>query len=96
MGYAKQWHNYEDINNHSDAKRFEIWSIVLYVGESNMKMPSYKERDLFYWLDIKDQIELLLAWVMRSSGIFMRILIIIVILKGLRVGLLCYMWVILM
>ena len=37
-----------------------------------------------------------LAWVMRSSDIIMRILQIIVILKGLRVGLLCYMWVILM
>ena len=47
MGYAKQWHNYEDITNHSDAKRFESWSIVYYVGESNVKMPSYKERDLF-------------------------------------------------
>ena len=47
MGYAKQWHNYEDITNYNDAKRFEIWSIVYYVGESNVKMPSYKERDLF-------------------------------------------------
>ena len=37
-----------------------------------------------------------LAWVMQSSDIIMRILQIIVILKGLRVGLLCYMWVILM
>ena len=47
MGYAKQWHNYEDITNHNDAKRFERWSIVYYVGESNVRMPSYKERDLF-------------------------------------------------
>ena len=47
MGYTKQWHNYQDINNHSDAKMFESWSIVLYVGESNVKMPSYKERDFF-------------------------------------------------
>ena len=69
MGYAKQWHNYEDINNHSDAKRFESWYIVLYVVESNMKMLSYKERDLFYWLDIKDQLEMFLAWVMRSRDI---------------------------
>ena len=43
MGYAKQWHNYEDIRNHNDAKRFESWSIVYYVGESNVKMPSYKK-----------------------------------------------------
>ena len=47
MGYAKQWHNYEDITNHSDAKRFESWSILYYVGKSNVKMPCYKERDLF-------------------------------------------------
>ena len=43
MGYAKQWHNYEDITNHNDAKRFESWSIVYYVGESNVKKPSYKK-----------------------------------------------------
>ena len=47
MGYAKQWHNYEDITNHNDTKRCETWFIVLYVGNSNVKMPSYKERDLF-------------------------------------------------
>ena len=47
MGYAKQCHNYADITTHNAAKRFESWSIVLYVGESNVKMPSYKERDLF-------------------------------------------------
>ena len=47
MGYAEQWHNYEDINNHSEAKRFESWSIVLYVGDSNVRIPSNKERDLF-------------------------------------------------
>ena len=35
------------ITNHSDAKRFESWSIVLYVGDSNVRMPSNKERDLF-------------------------------------------------
>ena len=43
MGYAKYWHNYEDINNHSDAKRYESWSIVYFVSESIVKMPSYKE-----------------------------------------------------
>ena len=59
MGYAKQWHNYEDINNHSDAKRFESWSIVYYVSESNVKMPSNTERDLFWWLDIKHQLIML-------------------------------------
>ena len=47
MGYAKQCHNYADITTHNDANRFESWSIVLYVDESNVKMPSYKERDLF-------------------------------------------------
>ena len=47
MGYAKQWHNYEHITNHNDAKRFEGWSIVLYVGDSNVRMASYKERDFF-------------------------------------------------
>ena len=47
MGYAEQWHNYEDINNHSEAKRFESWSIVLYGGDSNVRIPSNKERDLF-------------------------------------------------
>ena len=43
MGYANYWHSYEDINNHSDAKRFEILYIVLYVGDSNVRMPSNKE-----------------------------------------------------
>ena len=38
---------------------FASWFIVLYVGDSNVKMPSYKERDLFKWLDIKDQLKLL-------------------------------------
>ena len=47
MGYAKQWHNYEDITNHNDAKRFEGWSIVLYVSDSNVRMASDKVRDLF-------------------------------------------------
>ena len=59
MGYAEQWHNYEDINNHSEAKRFESWSIVLYVGDSNVIMPSNKERDSLWWLDIKDQLKCL-------------------------------------
>ena len=58
---AKQWHNYADITNHNDAKRFESLSIVLYVGDSNVKMPSYNGRDLFLWLDIKDQLTLLQA-----------------------------------
>ena len=31
MGYAKQWHNYEYITNHSEAKKFESWSIVYYL-----------------------------------------------------------------
>ena len=47
MGYAKQWHNYEDITFHIDPKRFESWSILYYVGKSNVKMPYYKERDLY-------------------------------------------------
>ena len=38
---------------------FESWSIVLYVGGSNVKMPCFKERDLFLWLDIKDQLKML-------------------------------------
>ena len=59
MGYAEQWHNYEDINNHSEAKRFESWSIVLYVGDSNVIMPSNIERDSLWWLDIKDQLKFL-------------------------------------
>ena len=69
---------------------------MLLVGESNVKMTSNKERALFWWLDIKDQLKLLWAWVKRSSGIIMSILQIIMILKGLKVGLLCYMWVNLM
>ena len=32
---------------------------MLYVGESNVKMTSNKERGLFSWLDIKDQLKLL-------------------------------------
>ena len=67
---------------------FEDWFIVIYVGESNVKMTSNNERDLFWCLDIKDQLKLLWAWVKRSSGIIMRILQIIMILKGLKVGLL--------
>ena len=55
-------------------------------------MTSNKERDLFWCLDIKDQHKLLWAWVKRSSGIIMRILQIIMILKALKVGLLWYMW----
>ena len=55
-----------------------------------------KERDLFWWLDIKDQLKLLWAWVKRSSGIIMRILQIIMILKALKVSLLWYMWIHLM
>ena len=58
---AKQWYNYADITNHNDAKRFESWSIVLYVGDSNVKMPCYKERDLFWWLDIKDQLYIVIG-----------------------------------
>ena len=38
------WHNYEDITNHSDAKRFESWFIVLYVGKSNIKCPLIRKR----------------------------------------------------
>ena len=47
------------IQKNNDSKRFESCSIVLYVSESNVKMPSYIERDLFRWLDIKDQLKLL-------------------------------------
>ena len=47
MSYAKQWHNFEDIRNHSDAKSFDSWFIVLNVCDSNVKIPSSKERDLF-------------------------------------------------
>ena len=47
MSYAKYCDSKIDITNHSDAKRFESWSIVLYVGDSNVRMPSNKERDLF-------------------------------------------------
>ena len=42
---------------------FEDWFIVIYVGESNVKMTSNNERDLFWCLDIKDQLKLLWAWV---------------------------------
>ena len=55
-----------------------------------------KERDLFWWLDIKDQLKLLWAWVKRSNSIMKRILRIKMMLKGLKVGLLEYMRVILM
>ena len=66
------------------------------MGESNVKMTSNKERDLFWCLDIKDQLKLLWAWVKRSSGIIMRILQIIMSLKALKVSLLWYMWIHLM
>ena len=59
-------------------------------------MTSNKERDLFWCLDIKDKLKLLWAWVKRSSGIIMRILQIIMILKALKVSLLWYMWIHLM
>ena len=59
-------------------------------------MTSNKERDMFGCLDIKDLLKLLRAWVKRSNSIMMRILRIIMMLKGLKVGLLCYMWVNLM
>ena len=85
-----------DITNHNDHKRFEGRFIVIYVGESNVKMTSNKERELFWWLDIKDQLKLLWAWVNWSSGIIMRILQIIMILKALKVSLLWYMYIHLM
>ena len=44
-------------------------------------MTSNKERDLFWCLDIKDQLKLLWAWVKRNSAIIMSILQIIMILK---------------
>ena len=47
VSFAKQFNNFGDNTHHNDAKRFETWSIVLYVGESNVKTSSYKERDLF-------------------------------------------------
>ena len=59
-------------------------------------MTSNKERDLFWCLDIKDQLKLLWAWVKRNSGIIMSILQIIMILKDLKVSLLCYIWIHLM
>ena len=59
--FAKQFNNFADNTNHNDAKRFESWSIVLYVGDSNVRMPSNKERDLFWWLDNLDQLKLLQA-----------------------------------
>ena len=46
-GKAKLFHNETNITNHNDPYWFEGWFIVLYVGESNVKMPSNKERDLF-------------------------------------------------
>ena len=66
------------------------------MGESNVKMTSNKERDLFWCLNIKDQLKLLRAWVKGSSGLIMRILQIIMILKTLKVSLLWYMWIHLM
>ena len=54
-----------------------------------------KERALFWCLDIKDQLKLLYM-VKRISYKMKRILQIMMILKGLKVGLLCYMWVNLM
>ena len=63
------------------------------MGESNVKMTSNKERDLFWCLDIKDQLKLLWAWVKRSSGIIMSILQIIMILKALKVSFVGYMWI---
>ena len=33
--------------------------MVLYLGESNVKMAYKKERDLFWWLNIKDKLKLL-------------------------------------
>ena len=53
-------------------------------------MPSNKEKDLFWWLDIRDQLKLLLEWVIRSISIIMRILQNIKMLKGLKVSLLWY------
>ena len=38
---------------------FQSWFIVLYVGDSKLRMPSNKERDLFWWLDIKKELKLL-------------------------------------
>ena len=69
---------------------------MLYVGESNVRKPSNKERDLFWCLDIKDQLKLLHAYVKRSSAIIIRILKILMMLKGLKIGLLSYMCVNLM
>ena len=66
------------------------------MGESNVKMTSNKERDLFWCLNIKDQLKLLRAWVKGSSGLIMRILQIIMILKTLKVSLLWFMWIHLM
>ena len=61
------------------------------MGDSNVKMTSNKERDLFWCLDIKGQLKLLWAWVKRSNSIMKRILRIKMMLKGLKVGLLYYM-----
>ena len=71
-------------------------SLLWYMWIHLMWECSNKERDLSWCLDIKDQLKLLWAWVKRSSGIIMRILQIIMILKALKVSLLCYMWVNLM
>ena len=43
MSYAKYCDSKMDITNHSDAKMFESWSIVLYVGDFNVKLPTKKE-----------------------------------------------------
>ena len=32
--------------------------MVLFVGESDVKMAYNKERDLFWWLEIKDELNL--------------------------------------
>ena len=71
-------------------------SLLWYIWIHLMWECSNKERDSFWWLDIKDQLKLLWAWVKRSSGIIMRILQIIMILKALKVSLLWYMWIHLM
>ena len=71
-------------------------SLLWYIWIHLMWECSNKERELFRWLDIKDQLKLLWAWVKRSSGIIMRILQIIMILKALKVGSVWYMWIHLM
>ena len=68
-------------------------SLLCYMWVNLMWECSNKERDLFWWLDIKDQLKLLWAWVKRSNGIIMWILQIMMILKALKVSLLWYMWI---